>query len=162
MEPVTPSQTIGPFFHEGLAWAVTTGDRRGAGESLVVGTLTDARGDGVSDGLLEIWQPGRARAEFQRVATGMDGRFAFSVTHAGDGPAMAHVTLFARGLNGALRTRVYVGASVAQLKTIAEFRHVSEERLATLIASSADPTERTYRWPIRLQGTDETVFFALV
>jgi protocatechuate 3,4-dioxygenase alpha subunit len=167
-ERITPSQTIGPFFHPGTAWAT----KRPAGlpgpdEYRVEGVVTDAEGAGVSDALIEIWQPGRSGGDdalacgFQRAASDEAGGFAFLVRRRGDGPAVAHVTVFARGLNGALRTRLYLDASVDDLARLPELRAVPPARLVTLLPSSIDSERRVARWPLRLRGEGETVFFAL-
>ncbi|MGH9314078.1 MAG: protocatechuate 3,4-dioxygenase subunit alpha, partial [Vicinamibacterales bacterium] len=110
--PVTPSQTIGPFFHEGLDWAVARRAAHKNDEWRVGGMVADANGDGVPDAMLEVWQPAGV---FQRVYTDRAGRFAFRVRRETNDPAIAHVTVFARGLLHELRTRVYVGATLDEL-----------------------------------------------
>jgi protocatechuate 3,4-dioxygenase alpha subunit len=153
--PLTPSQTIGPFFHEGLEWALTRrdGDLRD-GEWLVGGAVVDANGAGVPDAMLEVWQtPG-----FQRLFTDGAGRFEFVVRRDME-DAVADVTLFARGLNGALRTRLYATATVDVLRARPELALVPRERLTTLVPDAADAARRTLEWSIRLQGDGETVFF---
>jgi protocatechuate 3,4-dioxygenase, alpha subunit len=155
--PLTPSQTIGPYFHDGLAWnaagrAVNMKDD----EWLVGGAVRDANGDGVPDAMLEVWLP---PASFQRVYTDAAGRFAFVVRR---GDAIAHITIFARGLQCALRTRLYATATADDLRARPELAHVPADRLATLVPSSADPGRRTLEWSIRLQGDGETVFFDLM
>jgi protocatechuate 3,4-dioxygenase alpha subunit len=89
MPALTPSQTIGPFFHEGLKWAVqlSAGAPQGAA-ARVTGRMLDVDGNGVSDGLLEVWLPGWAASReslpgFQRVLTGEDGRFGFYLPQPG-------------------------------------------------------------------------------
>lgn len=153
--PLTPSQTIGPNFHDGLEWALS---RRGRGlhhdEWLVEAAVLDANGDGVGDAMLEVWQPPDG---FQRLFTDDDGRFAFVVRR--DTDAIAHVRIFARGLLRALRTRLYAGATMESLGTRPELSGVLRARLATLVPSSADAARRTLEWSIHLQGDRETVFF---
>jgi protocatechuate 3,4-dioxygenase alpha subunit len=76
--PVTPSQTIGPFFAVGLPWpdgpeVVPAGT---PGAVRVAGTVTDGAGDPVPDALVETWQadpagrfassPGRCRPRTER------------------------------------------------------------------------------------------------
>lgn len=171
VKPLTPSQTIGPFFHEGLEWMAPRADGgapRDGHEWLVVGTLTDANGDGVPDAMLEIWQPGRpptlndpAPAGFQRVYTAPDGSYTFTIRCPLHEAAIAHVTVFARGLLGALRTRLYVEDSLDRLRAREELRQIPDARLATLLPASVDTATRTIAWPIRLQGEWETVFFEL-
>jgi protocatechuate 3,4-dioxygenase, alpha subunit len=97
---VTPSQTIGPFFHRALlheGWN-DLGARGAAGERVVIeGRVLDGDGSPVGDAMLELWQANAAgrydhledlqeegRQErpidpnfhgFGRTATGPDGRF---------------------------------------------------------------------------------------
>jgi protocatechuate 3,4-dioxygenase alpha subunit len=156
--PCTPSQTIGPFFHEGLEWALT---RRGQdlreGEWLVGGTVVDGNTQGVPDAMLEVWQ----KDGFQRVFTDSAGRFSFVVRRdAVD--AVADVMVFARGLQRALRTRLYPAATVEAVRARPELAGLSPDRLATLMPASADTARRFFDWSIRLQGDQETVFFDLV
>jgi protocatechuate 3,4-dioxygenase alpha subunit len=155
--PLTPSQTIGPYFHDGLAWnatgrAVNLNDD----EWLVGGAVRDANGDGVPDAMLEVWLP---PASFQRVCTDAAGRFAFVIRR---GDAIAHVTIFGRGLQGLLRTRLYATATADDLRARPELAQVPVDRLATLVPSNADTGRRALEWSIRLQGDGETVFFDLM
>jgi protocatechuate 3,4-dioxygenase alpha subunit len=156
--PFTPSQTIGPFFHEGLEWALT---RRGRdlldGEWLVGGAVVDGNEQGVPDAMLEVWQ----KNGFQRVFTDSAGRFAFVVRRdAAD--AVADVMVFARGLQRALRTRLYPAATVEAARARPELAGLSPDRVATLVPSSPDAARRALDWSIHLQGDQETVFFDLV
>jgi protocatechuate 3,4-dioxygenase, alpha subunit len=155
--PLTPSQTIGPFFHEGLEWALTRrdGDLQD-GESLVCGAIFDGNGDGVPDAMLEVWQAGG----FQRLFSDPAGRFTFVVRRDAD-DGIAHVTIFARGPQGAVRTRLHAAASLDALGSRPELAKVPPERLATLLPSGADDTQRMLEWSIHLQGDRETVFFDL-
>jgi protocatechuate 3,4-dioxygenase, alpha subunit len=75
----------------------------------------------------------------------------------GDCPCV-DVSLFARGLLKALRTRVYLAAedrvrADPALKAIA-----ASPRVTTLVATAAAAGE--FRWDVRLQGEGETVFFS--
>ena len=158
---VTPSQTIGPFFHDALAWA-SAPVAPAPGAVRVEGAVLDGNGQPVDDALIEVWQPGSggsAPAEFQRIATDRAGRFAFTVRPSAGVPEAAHVTVFARGLLNLLRTRVYAGATVDQLRQIDGLRDVPAAALETLIALGQ---EDVYRWDVRLQGDGETLFFELL
>jgi protocatechuate 3,4-dioxygenase alpha subunit len=167
---VTPAQTIGPFFHQGWAWLVTASgnqQRSGEGWATVSGTVADGDGQGVPDAALEVWQsmPGLedpGLAGFQRVHTGPGGEYTFGVHRAAEGPAYAHVTIFARGLLAALRTRVYLNVTMAQLEGFQDLRHVPRDRLGTLAATPAGDDPTRWTWNIRLQGAAETVFFTLL
>ena len=59
----TPSQTVGPFFHLGLAraeWADLSADHP-AGERITVeGRVIDGDGAPVPDALIELWQANAA------------------------------------------------------------------------------------------------------
>jgi len=167
MKDLTPSQTIGPFFLEGLRWAIDATPRDfGVSMVRVTGSVFDAEGQPVPDALLEIWQPalcdfsypGARLPGFQRVDTREGGRFAFWVPEPGASAVEAHVTVFARGLLNGLFTRVYLPAAGESVAPMPE--GVPTERRPTLLARKCDRHPRTWLWDVRLQGPDETVFFA--
>lgn len=171
--PVTPGQTIGPFFHyalpyDGDAYLVPPGT---VGAIRLHGTVLDGAGDPVSDALVELRQADSAgkvpRTEgslrrdgrftgWGRAATDASGRFAFTTVLPGavDGSAAFFgITIFARGLLDRLFTRAYLPGE-------------SDAFLAGLPAEQAD-TLRTrrdesgdLRFDIRLQGDRETVFLS--
>jgi protocatechuate 3,4-dioxygenase alpha subunit len=167
----SPSQTIGPFFHEALRWRdggkVTF---PAAGERVVlVGRMFDGAGDPVTDALVETWQqlpkgcapaaaPGSSNPHaFGRVETGKDGTFRLETSMpAGEAPSL-DVTIFARGLLKPLRTRVYLAPRERVRADPALAPVADSPRLDTLIAK---PEGGEYRWEVRLQGDRETVFFA--
>src|SRR5258705_12243825 len=121
---ITPSQTIGPFFKEGmeLPQGGTLFPDSASGRRIrVAGVVTDGQGKAVSDALLEFWQPdaaGRfggprqgASAGFRRVLTGKDGRYAINtilpgVVPAADGEFQAPRTLVGIFWRGLLRQPV--------------------------------------------------------
>jgi protocatechuate 3,4-dioxygenase alpha subunit len=167
----TPSQTIGPFFHEALRWKdggkVTFAE---SGRRIVLtGRVLDGAGQPVGDALFETWQlspqgktPAPARDGkphgFGRVETAKDGTYRIETSMPGGDCPSIDVTLLMRGLLKALRTRVYLAPEDRvrgdpALKPIA-----ASARLKTLVAAPAGPDE--YRWDVRLQGDGETVFFA--
>lgn len=169
MAGLTPSQTVGPFFIEGLTWAIDPVDRLLApGTVRVAGRVLDVDGKTVSDALLEIWQPsappaasaGQQRASFQRVVTDEEGRFSFRVPAPGTMQVAANVTVFSRGLQRHLFTRVHLGAGGDAARATVP-PNVPADRRATLIAirSASDPD--AFEWDIRLRGAGETVFFDL-
>ena len=166
--PATPSQTVGPFFHDCLLRPDACGDVVGADEDRdvvhVSGRVLDGDAVGVPDAVLEVWQPGT----FTRVGTDEQGRFSFAALRPGalrfddTTPQAPHlsVAVFARGLLNHLLTRIYFEDEPS---TMADpiLGHVPEARRPTLIARldrSARLT-RSYRFDIVLQGADETVFF---
>ena len=164
----TPSQTIGPFFHEALRWPEGGKVRIAAKGTPIVltGRVLDGAGEAVADAMLETWQlspgPGLGRVE-----TAKDGAYRIETLlpeSVEGGARFIDVTIFARGLLKPLRTRVYLDdeprvRSEPLLKPLA-----GSKRLATLIASPVEGQgeggARVYRWDIRLQGAGETVFFA--
>jgi protocatechuate 3,4-dioxygenase alpha subunit len=160
MPQLTPSQTIGPFFIEGLKWAIEM-NAPPPGSARVTGRVLDRDGKGVSDALLEIWQPEwktqQPLAGLQRVATDDDGRFAFYMPQPTGGEVHASVTVFARGLLCGVFTRVYLHPK-DDLAALGLPAGVPPDRRATLMARR---TSDGYEWNVRLQGAGETVFFEI-
>jgi protocatechuate 3,4-dioxygenase alpha subunit len=187
MPAQTPSQTIGPFFHDALSWPggevlVRPGTK---GERIaIVGRVLDGDGQPVPDALVEIWQanaagryahPDDTQAKpldpsfvgFGRCATGDDGGFRFATIRPGRVPGRGNslqaphinVGLFARGLQRRLVTRIYFedGDGNADDPVLA---HVPDAaRRATLLAKRSPGEDAVYRFDIVLQGEGETVFF---
>jgi len=169
----TPSQTVGPFFHEALRWKEPgkVAFAGGGGERIVItGRMTDGSGQPVGDAMIETWQrlpEGNAPAAdsgsgnpygFGRLETGKDGSFRIETQMPEGAAPFLDVTIFARGLLKGLRTRVYL-ADEARVRSEPMLKDLaSSSRLATLLAQRAGKGE--YRWDIRLQGDGETVFFA--
>jgi protocatechuate 3,4-dioxygenase, alpha subunit len=183
--PLTPSQTIGPFFAVGLPWAdgpevVPEGT---PGAVRIGGTVTDGAGDPVPDALVETWQadlqgrlahPDDPRGPspsgfrgFGRCPTDAQGRWAVVTVKPGplpdpDGGTEAphiDVSVFARGLLHRLVTRIY-------------FPDEPDANAADpLLCSIPDPADRDrlvatadgdrLRFDIRLQGAQETPFLAI-
>ena len=173
----TPGQTVGPFFgfalpYDGGADLVPPGH---ADAIQLHGQVLDGAGEPVPDALLELWQPdgdgaiprqpGSLRREkdvftgWGRAATDEAGRFRFTTvtpapTAPGHGSFFA-LTVFARGLLDRLFTRAYVPTDSSEQSTDPLLASLPPERRATLMAA---PDEGGYRFDIRLQGDDETVF----
>lgn len=164
--PLTPSQTVGPFFHDALLRRDAVVDAPPAGPRVrIVGTVTDGAGDGVPDALIEAWQ-GNC---FTRVGTRTGGTFEFTTIHPSSAPTdrkadapHIDVVILARGLLNQLVTRIYLPDERA-IDADPVLQLVPAPRRATLIAqpgpSQPDQAEPTYRFDIVLQGRDETVFF---
>jgi protocatechuate 3,4-dioxygenase alpha subunit len=183
----TPSQTVGPFFAFGLLGGplgadLVTPDTQGA--IRIEGVVYDGAGQPVPDAVVEIWQankrgryahPADTRHElpldsafdgFGRCGSDSEGSFAFLTVKPGpvpfvDGRLQAphiDVGVFARGLLKRLVTRIY-------------FPDEPDANAADPVLSRLDPEERstliawrdveTLHFDIRLQGRDQTVFFAL-
>ena len=97
--PLTPSQTVGPFFGVGLPFekGEQIAPPGSAGVIRIEGQVLDGNGEPVPDALLEIWQPderGRYRRLGEREATGFgrcrsdaEGAFSFMTVKPGATPA---------------------------------------------------------------------------
>ena len=167
-----PSQTIGPFFHEGLRW--NDGGRVGFAEKgervVIVGRVADGAGQPVGDAMVETWQlsplgstpaPATGAAKpngMGRVETAADGTFRIETLMPGGEAPHLEVTFFARGLLRGLRTRVYLAPEERVRADPALAAMAGSPRLKTLVATPAGKGE--YHWEVRLQGEGETVFFA--
>jgi protocatechuate 3,4-dioxygenase alpha subunit len=184
--PVTPSQTVGPFFAIGLPWQdgplVVPPDTPGA--IRIVGTVYDGYGDPVPDSLIETWQadPGGRFADLHGHGgpSGLagfrgfgrygledgDGRFEILTVKPGrvpwpeGGEQAPHiaVSVFARGMLHRCVTRVYFADEPEANAADPVLQSVPAERRGTLMAT---PTGGGYLFDIRLQGPKETVFFAV-
>jgi len=166
--PVTPSQTVGPFFHDCLLRAdarcdTIVGDS-GDAQIRVEGRVLDGDGAAVPDAVIEVWHA----AGFARVGTDEDGRFSLTTVRPERAPydrstmqaPHLSVAVFARGLMNHLFTRIYF-EDEPSTATDPILRHVPEARRATLVAKAGPDGSltRRYRFDIVLQGEGETVFF---
>jgi protocatechuate 3,4-dioxygenase, alpha subunit len=177
-------QTVGPYLHIGLEW-LTTRDIAGKGikgeRVAIAGRLIDGDGNGVNDGLIEIWQ---ANAEgkyahpedtqkkpvekgwrgFGRIPTDAKGGFRFTtikpgrVPGPGATPQAPHlvVAVFMRGMLKHLATRIYFPDEAAANAEDPILKLVPAARRATLIPRKKG---KALEWDIVLQGKNETVFF---
>jgi protocatechuate 3,4-dioxygenase alpha subunit len=168
----TPSQTIGPYYRYGLRWtdAGNVGFAETGKKVVITGRVFDGAGATVDDALIETWQRGPANTSpapasggsnphgFGRADTLNGGTFRIETLMPGGPLPSIDVTIFARGLLKALRTRVYLApeADVRADPLLAPL--ANSPRVKTLIAVPAGDSE--YRWDVRLQGEGETVFFA--
>ena len=163
---LTPSQTVGPFLHLALAdpalrFAVAA-DAPGAIH--IHGTVTDGVGAAVPDALIETWQ---ADGLFARCPTDGDGRYEIHTrrppsTPTVDGtPQAPHlsVSVFARGLLDRVVTRIYFPEEEAANAADPTLGAVAAERRHRLVAEEESPGH--YRFDIRLQGDEESVFLAI-
>jgi len=147
------------------------------GEKITIrGSVIDGAGWALRDAMLESWQadangvyPGQPDADpgmkgFCRFAADAEtGEFELTTIKPGavpfgDGRMQApHIALWivARGINTGLQTRIYFDdEDNADDPLIQRIEH--RPRRATLIAKKTGSGE--YRFDVRLQGTDETVF----
>ncbi|MCH1867905.1 protocatechuate 3,4-dioxygenase subunit alpha [Nocardioides sp. CFH 31398] len=181
----TPGQTVGPFYGYALPYdgdsALVPAGRADA--IRLHGVVTDGAGAPVPDALLEIWQadadgsvparPGSLRRDgwtftgWGRCATLDDGSFSFSTVLPGrrrgasgeDQAPYVAVTVFARGLLDRLLTRAYLPSDAAEAGSLLSsdplLASLPPERARTLVAT---PDATGFRFDVRLQGEDETVF----
>lgn len=153
------------------------------GEHIVVfGNVYDGNGHLVRDSFLEFWQAdhnGNYQTEynlenafngFGRTATTFDeGEWTMrtikpGVAHNAAGVPMAphiNVSLFARGINIHLQTRLYFDDEAeANAKDPVLNLIEQPQRRETLVATRCELNGKTaYRFDIRIQGEGETVFF---
>jgi protocatechuate 3,4-dioxygenase alpha subunit len=185
--PLTPSQTVGPYLAIALLWqdGETVVPEGTPGAIRIAGRVTDGAGDPVPDGMVETWQadPGgwfahpddpRERTDgagvsgfrgFGRSATGPDGEWSVLTLRPGSVPAAdgtpqaphLDVSVFARGMLDRVVTRIYFPQDEAALAADPTLRTVPAHRRSTLVAEATG--DGGYRFDIRLQGDDETVFF---
>src|SRR5207247_10043392 len=163
--PLTPSQTVGPFFGVGLPFekGEQLAPPESAGSMRIEGQVLDGKGEADPDALLEIWQPATG---FGRARTDSEG--AFSLTTVKPGPVSApggrmqaphfNVTVFARGLLRHLVTRMYFPDEGAANSADPVLNVVDPERRSTLVAREDGGV---LRFDIHLQGERETVFFVI-
>lgn len=183
---LTPSQTIGPFFHDALIdedrSELVASDHPSA--IRVEGTVYDGAGDVVPDAMVEIWQanptgryndPKDDREDlpldpetfsgFGRSDTVDDGKFSFITLKPGAlpgprGTAQAPhimVSIFARGLLKRAVTRLYFPQEEEANSSDPVLSSIEDPELRrTLIAIDEGGV---LRFDIRLQGDNQTAFF---
>lgn len=183
---ITPSQTVGPFFHYCLTPAdydftplpVTEPD---AGSEIVSlrSRILDGEGQPVPDAFVEVWHadasgrynpPGRNSGQigFARCPTDTTGSFIWQGIKPGpvtlqDGIVSAphlNLSIFARGLLDRLVTRVYFDGDRLNAGDPVLLQIVPERR-PTLIATLSGDRVSDFGHIIRLQGDRETVFFTV-
>lgn len=148
----------------------------------IEGRVFDGEGNVLPDALIELWQAdhqgryahpadGRQVASnsfrgFGRCATSKEGAFAFSTIKPGQVPGPGgklqaphiNVGILARGLLKRLFTRIYFADDPAN-DSDPILALVPADRRATLMAKPDPAKPGLYRFDIRMQGKDETVFF---
>jgi len=181
----TPSQTAGPYFAYALTAQqyhypnsqIADGTLAGedaAGRIRIVGRVLDGAGAPIPDAMVEIWQAdsaGRYGAEgfcgFGRQGTGTDpqGRFVFDTIKPGAATGHAPfltLVVFMRGLLTHVYTRLYFSDEPAANAADPTLATVPPARRPTLVAERDGAAPGVlYRFDIRMQGEDETVFFDL-
>jgi protocatechuate 3,4-dioxygenase, alpha subunit len=181
---LTPFQTIGPFFHHALVFKggeLLAAEGTSGQQIVIEGIVRDGAGAPVSEALIEIWQANAAGRYnhpadvgdrpldpafdgFGRTPTDESGRFSFVTIKPGSVPDLTgqpqapHVLLsiVARGILTRLITRIYFDDEPAN-DTDPVLGLVPVERRPTLVARR--DADGRYRFDVRLQGDNETVFF---
>ncbi len=179
-EGPTPSQTVGPFFHDSLPFEHgprVAGHSR-PGVIRLSGRVLDGHGTEIPDSLVEIWQADEAGEHvetvgiydavtgtgfrgFGRCPTDAYGFYEFLTVKPGavstlDGtPQAPHVAMsvFARGMLRRVVTRVYFPDEDNSHDPL--LSSLPEDRRSTLVA---ERTEDGYRFDVHMQGDQETVF----
>jgi protocatechuate 3,4-dioxygenase, alpha subunit len=181
----TPSQTVGPYFAIGLPFdvgpfAVPEGT---PGAIHITGTVYDGAGMPIPDFLLETWQADSAgqfadmhgyggvsqldgfRGFARYGLEDGDGTFDIVTVKPGSLPGLGNgqmqaphidVSVFARGMLNRCVTRIYFADETEANASDPVLARVPAERRATLLA---EPVDGGYRFDIRFQGPNETVFF---
>jgi protocatechuate 3,4-dioxygenase, alpha subunit len=184
----TPSQTVGPFFALGLthkAANVLAPDSTEGEKIRVEGQVFDGDGQPVPDAMVEIWQAnayGRynhpddkqekplepSLLGWGRAGTDKTGLYWFETVKPGavPGPEQSlqaphiNVTVFARGMLIHAFTRIYFGDEAANDSDPTLLSIKNKARRRTLVANREERNGKpVYRFDIRLQGENETVFF---
>ncbi len=178
----TPNFTGIDMYGGDLGTSMKTGPVKGQ-EITIRGTVYDGTGTPLRDALIEIWQADgdglfngpaetRGQADPNFIGWGRSpgdmetGEFVFDTVKPGRVPMAngalqaPHVTFWvvARGINIGLQTRMYFPdeeSANAEDPILNRIEH--QVRVPTLIAKSEG--DGNYRFDIRLQGKDETIFF---
>jgi protocatechuate 3,4-dioxygenase alpha subunit len=182
----TPSQTVGPFFAIGLTGMNVLATDAAHGERIrIEGQVFDGDGRPVPDAMVEIWQAnayGRYHHNedkqekpldpdfigWGRAATDERGAYSFETIKPGAVPGAddslqaphVNVCVFARGMLVHAFTRIYFGDEETNDTDPVLSSIKNKARRGTLIANrEARDGKNVYRFDIRLQGENETVFF---
>jgi protocatechuate 3,4-dioxygenase, alpha subunit len=183
----TPSQTVGPFYSIGLtdrAMNTLVGESTQGERIRIEGQIIDGDGKPVPDAMIEIWQANAAGrynhpddkqekplaqsfTGWGRSGSEPSGSYFFETIKPGPVPASdesvqaphINVIVFARGMLVHAFTRIYFSDEPAN-ETDPVLNSIEKERRQTLIANRREKDGKVvYRFDIRLQGENETVFF---
>lgn len=177
------SQTVGPYLRIGLIYGESQNNlvnERTLGERIkITGRVLDGNGEPITDAMVEIWQPDsrgifnhpndplHSEADpnfrgFGRSENPIGGVYEFTTIKPGsrDGQApYINVHVFARGMLIHAMTRIYFEDESATSDDIV-LQSIDSDRRHTLIARRENGGSLpTYRFDIRMQGDNETVFF---
>ena len=168
------------------SWKETVGDNLitpdATGQKIrIEGQIVDGDGVPINDAMIEIWQadaqgryasPRDSRAPppntqfkgFGRSATDKNGMFGFATVKPGAVPGPKGATqaphiviaIYSRGMLRQVYTRLYFADEAAANEADPVLKLVPTDRRGTLIAKKQGDA---YRFDIRMQGENETVFF---
>ena len=167
------------------SWKETVGDNLitpdATGQKIrIEGQIVDGDGVPINDAMIEIWQAdaqgryasprdNRARPNtqfkgFGRSATDKNGMFGFATVKPGAVPGPKGATqaphiviaIYSRGMLRQVYTRLYFADEAAANEADPVLKLVPTDRRGTLIAKKQGDA---YRFDIRMQGENETVFF---
>jgi protocatechuate 3,4-dioxygenase alpha subunit len=182
----TPSQTVGPYFSMRLAGEGQNILSTRADRIVIEGTVFDGAGSHIEDAFLEIWQAGPSGryshpddtrdldlepsfTGFGRTASVFEtGEYRFETLKPGRVPdpegafQASHISVIVqgRGMLTPVFTRIYFSDEQEANADDLVLRGVPESRRHTLVAELQDGSSPpVYRFDIRMQGDDETVFF---
>jgi len=188
MSKQTPSQTVGPFYAIGLTrqpMNVMASDSTQGERIRIEGQVLDGDGVAIPDVMVEIWQAnayGRYNHPDDKQEKPLDATFTgwgrsgtddkcfyrFETIKPGPVPGNdesvqaphVNVVVFARGMLVHAFTRMYFADEPANESDAVLNSIKNKQRRQTLIALPGMETGKTvYRFDIRLQGENETVFF---
>jgi protocatechuate 3,4-dioxygenase alpha subunit len=184
----TPSQTVGPFYSIGMTsrpMNVLANDLTEGQRIRIEGQVFDGDSKPVPDAMVEIWQAnsyGRYNHPDDKQEkpldsaftgwgrSGTDQNFLYSFETIKPGPVPGadesvqaphvNVVVFARGMLLHAYTRMYFADEPANASDPVLNSIKNKKRRQTLLAQPGMENGRTvYRFDIRLQGENETVFF---
>lgn len=174
----TPSQTVGPFFHGGLAWDggedllwAETPEKPIKGQRIrIEGCVLDGDGKPVPDALIEIWQANAAgrynhpedRQEkpldpafigFGRSATKVDGSFRFVTIRPGRVPGRGNALQAPH-----IALSLFCRGLLRRLVTRIYFEDSPENGEDPVLALIPDPARRETLLARRANGVDDVVY----
>lgn len=188
MRKQTPSQTVGPFYAIGLTrkpMNVMVTESNHGQRIRIEGQVFDGDGVAIPDVMVEIWQAnayGRYHHPDDKQEkpldptftgwgrSGTDDKCFYSFETIKPGPVPGaddsvqaphiNVVIFARGMLVHAYTRMYFADEPANANDPVLNSIKNKKRRRTLIALPGMENDKTvYRFDIRLQGENETVFF---
>jgi protocatechuate 3,4-dioxygenase, alpha subunit len=180
----TPSQTVGPFFAYSLTAkqygynynSIITDslvDESVEGERiLITGRIFDGQGQVISDAVIELIQYFEddnqeviSKMARQGTGTSGDGSFTFTTIKPkviNEQSPFIGIIIMMRGSLHHLHTRLYFSDEEEQNQQDLLLKSISEDRLNSLIANKLQKNNQVfYEFNIRMQGENETVFFAI-